>query len=57
VLPSSCSRLVVAGVEPVLRDWGVRIVCVDRGGCGGTEDVQLDERVQVSTGRSTSGTN
>nr|XP_031864044.1 uncharacterized protein CI109_000688 [Kwoniella shandongensis]KAA5531116.1 hypothetical protein CI109_000688 [Kwoniella shandongensis] len=48
VLPSGCSRWIAAPMDPLARSYGIRLIVVDRPGCGGTGEVPLDERIERS---------
>ncbi|KAJ9108326.1 hypothetical protein QFC20_003487 [Naganishia adeliensis] len=49
MLPSGCTRWVGIQLEPLARRYGVRLIAVDRPGCGGTPWVDLEERIDKST--------
>ncbi|KAK8854694.1 hypothetical protein IAR55_003433 [Kwoniella newhampshirensis] len=48
VLPSGCSRWIAAPMDPLAKSYGVRMIVVDRPGCGGTGEVPLVERIERS---------
>ncbi|WRT68510.1 uncharacterized protein IL334_005486 [Kwoniella shivajii] len=48
LLPSGCSRWIAAPMDPLLKRYGVRMIVVDRPGCGGTGEVPLIERIERS---------
>ncbi|WWC71478.1 uncharacterized protein I206_105436 [Kwoniella pini CBS 10737] len=48
LLPSGCSRWIAAPMDPLLKIYGVRMIVVDRPGCGGTSQVSLDQRINQS---------
>ncbi|KAJ9099908.1 hypothetical protein QFC21_003913 [Naganishia friedmannii] len=48
VLPSGCTRWVGIQLEPLARRYGVRLIALDRPGCGGTQWVDLAERIDTS---------
>nr|ODN91925.1 hypothetical protein L203_01179 [Cryptococcus depauperatus CBS 7841] len=48
VLPSGCSRWVAAPMDPLAKKYGVRMIVVDRPGCGGTGQIPLDQRIERS---------
>ncbi|OCF57548.1 hypothetical protein L486_05006 [Kwoniella mangroviensis CBS 10435] len=48
VLPSGCSRWIAAPLDPLMKVYGVRMIVVDRPGCGGTNEVLLGERIDRS---------
>ncbi|WWC90593.1 uncharacterized protein L201_005529 [Kwoniella dendrophila CBS 6074] len=48
LLPSGCSRWIAAAMDPLLKAYGVRMIVVDRPGCGDTGEVILGERIDRS---------
>ncbi|OCF31536.1 hypothetical protein I316_06735 [Kwoniella heveanensis BCC8398] len=48
LLPSGCSRWIAASMDPLAKLYGVRMIVVDRPGCGGTGEVPLVERIESS---------
>ncbi|WVQ95057.1 hypothetical protein IAU59_002149 [Kwoniella sp. CBS 9459] len=48
LLPSGCSRWIAASMDPLAKLYGVRMIVVDRPGCGGTGEVPLIERIDKS---------
>ncbi|WVW85510.1 hypothetical protein I302_107548 [Kwoniella bestiolae CBS 10118] len=48
LLPSGCSRWIAAPMDPLLKAYRVRMIVVDRPGCGGTSEVPLGERIDRS---------
>ncbi|WVQ80175.1 hypothetical protein IAT38_002280 [Cryptococcus sp. DSM 104549] len=48
LLPSGCSRWIAASMDPLAKVFGVRMIVVDRPGCGGTGQVPLGERIERS---------
>ncbi|WVF67572.1 hypothetical protein IAT40_002330 [Kwoniella sp. CBS 6097] len=48
LLPSGCSRWIAASMDPLAKLYGVRMIVVDRPGCGGTGEVPLVERIEKS---------
>ncbi|ADV23567.1 hypothetical protein I305_01473 [Cryptococcus gattii E566] len=48
LLPSGCSRWIGASLDPLAAKCGVRMIIIDRPGCGGTGQVPLGERIERS---------
>ncbi|WWC63394.1 uncharacterized protein I303_105994 [Kwoniella dejecticola CBS 10117] len=48
LLPSGCSRWIAAPMDPLLKIYRVRMIVIDRPGCGGTGEVPLDQRIDRS---------
>ncbi|OWZ37645.1 hypothetical protein C351_04511 [Cryptococcus neoformans c8] len=48
LLPSGCSRWIGASLDPLAAKFGVRMIVIDRPGCGGTGQVPLEERIERS---------
>ncbi|WVR09508.1 hypothetical protein IAU60_006576 [Kwoniella sp. DSM 27419] len=48
LLPSGCSRWIAASMDPLAKAYGIRMIVVDRPGCGGTGQVPLGERIERS---------
>ncbi|KAI5452465.1 hypothetical protein NCC49_000628 [Naganishia albida] len=49
MLPSGCTRWIGIQLEPLARRYGVRLIAVDRPGCGGTPWMGLGCRIDKST--------
>ncbi|ORY35705.1 hypothetical protein BCR39DRAFT_511644 [Naematelia encephala] len=48
IVPSACSRWVAAIQDPLCRLYGIRMIAIDRPGCGVTPAVPISQRIQLS---------